>query len=431
MRLLAAVESPTAAKPTAATRKSVSRMPAPASPRCACGGRCPQCRAGAPLNAAPLEQAADRQAAALAPAPLWSELPSPVAIAQAPGGVALAPAPASRLSAAYGADLSQVRLHVAPYAAAQLQARAFTTGDDVYFGAGQYAPATPAGRARVAHELAHVAQQRQGAAPVGSVQCQSETGDLILRLGEDGRVEVLYGSPDLPVAGPLGVGFRCHDGRCQFVGARDPVGGGDTYTIDEARDLLTGLGGNDGGDTLLDWRPGLRTPPIVLPTCPLGEIFIAGGCRPIGPVSAPTPTPDLTLALPQTIYTGVQSYGIDGFGFDASTVPASAATVLDGLALRLSIDQVPVIWIDGHADERGDPTYNEALALRRAQAIKDELVARGIAAERLIVRSLGESVPLVSGASTPAEHARNRRVDISWLRQYRPQRPSLFRREPP
>jgi hypothetical protein len=68
----------------------------------------------------------------------------------------------SGLAAAFGQDFSAVRVHTDGRAAevsASLNARAFTIGRDVAFGAGEYQPGTPAGDALIAHELAHVAQQ--------------------------------------------------------------------------------------------------------------------------------------------------------------------------------------------------------------------------------------------------------------------------------
>ncbi len=62
----------------------------------------------------------------------------------------------------FGFDFSQVRIHANAQAAEMAQAlnaRAFTVGQDVVFGAGQYAPWTPAGQRLLAHELAHVVQQ--------------------------------------------------------------------------------------------------------------------------------------------------------------------------------------------------------------------------------------------------------------------------------
>lgn len=66
----------------------------------------------------------------------------------------------------FGYDLGAVRVHAdtrAARAAADLGARAFATGRDLFFGAGEYAPHAVEGRRLIAHELAHVVQQREGA----------------------------------------------------------------------------------------------------------------------------------------------------------------------------------------------------------------------------------------------------------------------------
>jgi uncharacterized protein YkwD len=72
----------------------------------------------------------------------------------------------SRMEPAFGHDFSQVRIHTDTRAAdlsTSLNARAFTIGSDIAFGAGEYRPGTPTGDALIAHELAHVAQQNGGA----------------------------------------------------------------------------------------------------------------------------------------------------------------------------------------------------------------------------------------------------------------------------
>ena len=63
----------------------------------------------------------------------------------------------------FGADFSHVRIHNDPSAAnvaRLINARAFTRGRDVVFGNGEYAPGTSSGRRLLAHELAHIIQQR-------------------------------------------------------------------------------------------------------------------------------------------------------------------------------------------------------------------------------------------------------------------------------
>jgi outer membrane protein OmpA-like peptidoglycan-associated protein len=62
----------------------------------------------------------------------------------------------------FGSDFSNVRVHKDSYGgrlAEALQAKAFTVGSDIIFGAGQFTPETPAGKHLLAHELVHVVQQ--------------------------------------------------------------------------------------------------------------------------------------------------------------------------------------------------------------------------------------------------------------------------------
>src|SRR5206468_3817075 len=73
----------------------------------------------------------------------------------------------ARMEPAFGYDFSRVRVHSdghAAEAARGLHAHAFTYGNAVVFGAGRYQPGEPTGDALLAHELAHVVQQSEGAA---------------------------------------------------------------------------------------------------------------------------------------------------------------------------------------------------------------------------------------------------------------------------
>jgi hypothetical protein len=77
------------------------------------------------------------------------------------GGAPLAEGVRSRMEPQIGADLSHVRVHTGGESAAaaeQLGARAFTTGSDVHFGAGEYAPGSKEGDRLIAHELTHAVQ---------------------------------------------------------------------------------------------------------------------------------------------------------------------------------------------------------------------------------------------------------------------------------
>lgn len=79
--------------------------------------------------------------------------------------VHLDPKTKGMLSEKLGFDLSSTKLHAGPEsgkAASSLGAKAFTIGDSVFFGEGQYAPGTEKGMSLLAHELTHVVQQTGG-----------------------------------------------------------------------------------------------------------------------------------------------------------------------------------------------------------------------------------------------------------------------------
>jgi hypothetical protein len=82
-----------------------------------------------------------------------------------------------RMEGAFGHDFSAVRIHndsEAAAAATRMNARAFTIGQQIAFGPGEYQPGTMIGDALIAHELAHVAQQSSAG-----------TGEVTLQMGED------------------------------------------------------------------------------------------------------------------------------------------------------------------------------------------------------------------------------------------------------
>ena len=81
------------------------------------------------------------------------------------GGRPLAESERAYFEPRFGHDFSKVRMHTDTQAAESAQAvnaRAFTVGEDVVFGAGQYAPESSTGQRLMAHELTHVVQQNGG-----------------------------------------------------------------------------------------------------------------------------------------------------------------------------------------------------------------------------------------------------------------------------
>jgi hypothetical protein len=93
-------------------------------------------------------------------------------------GQPLAPATRDFFEQRFGHDFSRVRIHVddrAAVSARSLGALAYTAGDNVVFGRGQYVPGSTSGRRLLAHELTHAMQQGGRAASSGFLQRQPES----------------------------------------------------------------------------------------------------------------------------------------------------------------------------------------------------------------------------------------------------------------
>ena len=121
----------------------------------------------------------------------------------------------------------------------------------------------------------------------------------------------------------------------------------------------------------------------------------AGGASSIGSIR----TPDELLAkVGSTVY----------FDYDQSSLTSEAQATLDRQAAFLKASPSFRLIIEGHCDERGTREYNLALGDRRASAVRDYLVAKGINASRLSTISYGKERPSVGG-SNDTSYALNRR----------------------
>jgi peptidoglycan-associated lipoprotein len=97
------------------------------------------------------------------------------------------------------------------------------------------------------------------------------------------------------------------------------------------------------------------------------------------------------------------------FAFDRSDITPEARQILARQADWLRRYPNVTVTIEGHCDERGTREYNLALGERRAQAVKNVLVAMGIPAARMSTISYGKERPAVVG-STEEAYAQNRRA---------------------
>ncbi len=95
------------------------------------------------------------------------------------------------------------------------------------------------------------------------------------------------------------------------------------------------------------------------------------------------------------------------FGFNKYNISNDSAEILNLQAEWLKSDPSIKIIVEGHCDERGTREYNLALGERRANAVKNYLVKKGIKANRIKTISYGKDKPVFVGTGE-AVWAKNR-----------------------
>jgi len=99
------------------------------------------------------------------------------------------------------------------------------------------------------------------------------------------------------------------------------------------------------------------------------------------------------------------------FGYDSSNITREAKEILNVQADWLMNNPKIRITIEGHCDERGTREYNIALGEKRAVAVKNYLIEKGIENSRIKTISFGKEKPAFFGNSDET-HAKNRRAVV-------------------
>ena len=129
------------------------------------------------------------------------------------------------------------------------------------------------------------------------------------------------------------------------------------------------------------------------------------GCPEPGPNAAPITVSDTRILIPETIY----------FEFDTDVLRSVSQPLLDQLAEVIgALDPSLRIRVDGHTDDTGNGEYNVDLSYRRARAVVEYLIGRGVPRARLEYHGYGASQPQAPN-DDPASRALNRRVEFTIL----------------
>lgn len=133
------------------------------------------------------------------------------------------------------------------------------------------------------------------------------------------------------------------------------------------------------------------------------------------PVAAPEPAPVPVAPAPQPVkqkITLAKAEGVANFKVNSARLtPAGRAAVDEVIEELRGFDRVKSIVITGHTDSTGSAAYNQKLSERRAAAVRDYMISRGVNPALLTAIGAGEDQPIADNG-TKEGRAMNRRVEI-------------------
>ena len=162
----------------------------------------------------------------------------------------------------------------------------------------------------------------------------------------------------------------------------------------------------------------LGTPcPVTPPPAPVAAVPepepVVGSLAPAAPAgplaAAPEPAPLAAVTEPVPVATLVLE-GVN-FDFDKAVIRPQDYAKLDQDVDAMKAWGDVDVEVAGHTCSIGTEEYNLGLSLRRAEAVRNYLVSKGVSADRLTVKGYGESRPVASNA-TREGRAQNRRVEL-------------------
>ncbi|PAX57112.1 OmpA family protein [Brunnivagina elsteri] len=154
---------------------------------------------------------------------------------------------------------------------------------------------------------------------------------------------------------------------------------------------------------LLENQDGLANPKGEIPNCTTPKPPEPTPEPPVEPTPEPPPEA-IRLRVPNNIH----------YALDKDFISGESGKVLDKIAAVLQQYPTIVIELQGHTDARASDAYNKDLAFRRATKARNYLIKKGIAPERMTLRSFGERKLKTPGRDR-VEHAYNRRVEVMFF----------------
>ncbi len=106
------------------------------------------------------------------------------------------------------------------------------------------------------------------------------------------------------------------------------------------------------------------------------------------------------------------------FDVDKATIKPESYKQLDELVELMKLKKGMEIEIAGHTDNTGSKEHNMELSQRRAEAVKQYLVKKGISPKRIKATGYGDTQPIATN-DTPEGRAKNRRIEVRITKEYK------------
>ncbi|MDO8605367.1 MAG: OmpW family outer membrane protein [Phaeospirillum sp.] len=145
--------------------------------------------------------------------------------------------------------------------------------------------------------------------------------------------------------------------------------------------------------------------------------LLFGATYKFGPAAAPAPAPapvpvaaPAPMPAPKAVPQVAKNYMVF-FDFDKAQITPEATRIIQQAAAAAKSSGAVRLDLTGHTDLAGNDKYNQALSLKRGNAVKEQLVKLGLSADQIVVVAKGKSAPMVATPDGVRE-PQNRRVEI-------------------
>jgi OOP family OmpA-OmpF porin len=202
------------------------------------------------------------------------------------------------------------------------------------------------------------------------------------------------------ILGPLSLGALALAAGTAFADAGPNVQDSQGAAVKDAQGACI----VSSGQNLPECQPA-KAPAAPKPAAPAAPAAPSAPAAPAAPAAA--------AKAPASVRQAVVIQADALFDFDKSVVRPDGKKSIDEALAKLQGVSLEMVIATGHTDSIGTDAYNQKLSERRAAAVKDYLVSKGMPAEKITTIGKGETQPVATN-KTKEGRQKNRRVDIEF-----------------